>query len=257
MTEDVDFLDVSSAGKPVWLLKVPNYVKEAWETAEDSEVGTIKINTGKKKPELSLNVSQKLKSKSPDTSFPLEHKMNLNPPERQQMFVFVENVTSDATKESDSSLPPQRFSIVGKIEKRADCRPEGTDVYMSMKKRRIEASAQSKDIVKQLERPVRTFAPKSRHEEDILHEEKKKTEGKRAREDKRAVMDILFKCFERHQYYSFKDLLRLTDQPPTFLKEILKEIASYNTKSPHKHMWELKEEYRCYKGTDTAKAEDG
>lgn len=34
-----------------------------------------------------------------------------------------------------------------------------------------------------------------------------------------------------------------------YLKSILKEIAHYNTKNPHKNMWELKPEYRHYEKT--------
>ncbi len=32
-----------------------------------------------------------------------------------------------------------------------------------------------------------------------------------------------------------------------YLKEILREVCTYNTKAPHRNMWELKPEYRHYK----------
>jgi transcription initiation factor TFIIF subunit beta len=32
-----------------------------------------------------------------------------------------------------------------------------------------------------------------------------------------------------------------------YLKEILNEFCNYNIKNPHRNMWELKPEYRCYK----------
>jgi len=38
-----------------------------------------------------------------------------------------------------------------------------------------------------------------------------------------------------------------------YLKTILKEIGHYNTKNPHKNMWELKPEYRHY----SSKSDDG
>lgn len=44
-------------------------------------------------------------------------------------------------------------------------------------------------------------------------EEKKKAEGKKARDDKGKVMDMLFAAFEKHQYYNIKDLVKLTNQP--------------------------------------------
>jgi transcription initiation factor TFIIF subunit beta len=74
--------------------------------------------------------------------------------------------------------------------------------------------------------------------------ERKKKELKKAREDKEVVIDLLFNAFEQHQYYTFKDLCEITQQPDSYLKEILKEIGHYNYKAPHKNMWELKDEYR-------------
>jgi transcription initiation factor TFIIF subunit beta len=76
---------------------------------------------------------------------------------------------------------------------------------------------------------------------------KKKSEGKKARYDKNAVMDILFNAFEKHQYYNIRDLVKITRQPIFYLKKILKEVCDYNMKNPHKNMWELKKEYRHYK----------
>ena len=44
-------------------------------------------------------------------------------------------------------------------------------------------------------------------------EEKKKAEGKRSRDDKNAVLDMLFKAFDKHQYYNIRDLVQITKQP--------------------------------------------
>lgn len=38
------------------------------------------------------------------------------------------------------------------------------------------------------------------------YQEKKKAEGKKARDDKDAVLNMLFAAFEKHQYYNIKDL---------------------------------------------------
>lgn len=38
-------LDVTNAEKSVWLVKIPNYMADAWENAEpDSELGRIKVS---------------------------------------------------------------------------------------------------------------------------------------------------------------------------------------------------------------------
>ena len=76
---------------------------------------------------------------------------------------------------------------------------------------------------------------------------KKKEIGRRARLDREVVLDHLFTAFQAHQYYTFKDLVQKTAQPPSYLKEILREVCKYNTKNPHKNMYELKPEYRHYK----------
>lgn len=81
----------------------------------------------------------------------------------------------------------------------------------------------------------------------IEYQERKKAEGKKARDDKDAVLEVLFSAFEKHQYYNIKDLVKITKQPVTYLKEILKDVCNYNLKNPHKNMWELKPEYRHYK----------
>ncbi|KAG8266700.1 General transcription factor IIF subunit 2 [Homalodisca vitripennis] len=47
----------------------------------------------------------------------------------------------------------------------------------------------------------------------IEYEERKKTEGKKARDDKDVVLEMLFAAFEKHQYYNIKDLVKKTRQP--------------------------------------------
>ena len=40
-----------------------------------------------------------------------------------------------------------------------------------------------------------------------------------------------------------------------YLKQILQEVCNYNTKNPHKNMWELKPEYQHYAKSPTRKDE--
>lgn len=47
----------------------------------------------------------------------------------------------------------------------------------------------------------------------IEYEQKKKEQGRKARDDKDKVMDMLFAAFEKHQYYNIKDLEKITRQP--------------------------------------------
>ena len=49
--------------------------------------------------------------------------------------------------------------------------------------------------------------------QQIDYNNRKKEQGKKARLEKDQVKDLLFKSFERHQYYTFKDLVGITQQP--------------------------------------------
>lgn len=64
-----------------------------------------------------------------------------------------------------------------------------------------------------IDRPANVYKPKSFHPHKVAHEKQKESEGKKAREDKDKVMEMLFAAFEKHQYYNIKDLQKLTRQP--------------------------------------------
>lgn len=61
----------------------------------------------------------------------------------------------------------------------------------------------------------------------IEYMEKKKAEGKKARDDKESVMEMLFAAFEKHQFYNLKDLVQITKQPPV---SIVCHFASFGLK---------------------------
>ncbi|XP_020298996.1 general transcription factor IIF subunit 2 [Pseudomyrmex gracilis] len=119
--------------------------------------------------------------------------------------------------------------------------------YMKLKLESIKRASVPQRQVQQLDRVVQNFKPVSDHKHNIEYAEKKKAEGKKMRDDKDAVLDMLFVAFEKHQYYNIRDLVKITRQPIVYLKEILNEVCNYNLKNPHRNMWELKPEYRHYK----------
>ena len=62
--------------------------------------------------------------------------------------------------------------------------------------------------------------------------------------------------FTCHTVFRLSDLQQLTQQPAGYIKDILLQIADYNTAPPHKAMWELKPEYRNYSVKKGLKNED-
>ncbi|MED6288037.1 General transcription factor IIF subunit 2 [Characodon lateralis] len=107
-------------------------------------------------------------------------------------------------------------------------------------------SVKPQRLTQQLDRFTSVFKPVANHNFSLEYEKKKKSEGKMVRADRQVVLDMLFSAFEKHQYYSFKDLVDITKQPVAYLKEIMRDIGTCHRKGTHKSTWELKPEYCHY-----------
>lgn len=252
-------LDVAYAARGVWLVKVPKYVSDCWQTADPgSEVGKLIISKTKsslaKQPEAIFSLNEKLvgdSSGNKEAILPSDHSFNLTGVGNQSLSVLsVEKLFSEPIEHTAGTavLPyvEGKVSVEGKVIHRAECRPRIDLSYMKLNKNRVELGNKPKREIIQLDKAVISYKPKSAHESDIAYELRKKEEGKKTRDDASVVQLALFGAFEKHQYYNIKDLVSITNQPIAYLKEILKEICIYNLKAPHKNMWELKPEYRHY-----------
>uniref|UniRef100_A0A8D1IF09 General transcription factor IIF subunit 2 n=1 Tax=Sus scrofa TaxID=9823 RepID=A0A8D1IF09_PIG len=176
--------------------------------------------------------------KPASVSAPREHPFVLQSVGGQTLTVFTES-SSD------------KLSLEGIVVQRAECRPAASENYMRLKRLQIEESSKPVRLSQQLDKVVTTnYKPVANHQYNIEYERKKKEDGKRARADKQYVLDMLFSAFEKHQYYNLKDLVDITKQPVSYLKEILKEIGIQNVKGIHKNTWELKPEYRHYQAEE-------
>uniref|UniRef100_A0A3Q2SVI6 General transcription factor IIF subunit 2 n=1 Tax=Fundulus heteroclitus TaxID=8078 RepID=A0A3Q2SVI6_FUNHE len=229
----------------VWLVKVPKYLAQQWAKAPGrGEVGKIRIckkgNQGK--PEVSFTLNEELTTiegiEDKTVSAPRDHPFTMQSVGGQMLAVFTES-SSD------------KLALEGVVVQRAECRPAVSESYMKLKRLQIEESSKPARLSQQLLKPVTTnYKPVAIHDYNREYERKKKEEGKRARSDKQQVLDMLFSAFEKHQYYNIKDLVDITKQPVTYLKEILRDIGIYNVKGTHKNTWELKPEYRHYQAEE-------
>ncbi|XP_022914449.1 general transcription factor IIF subunit 2 [Onthophagus taurus] len=241
-------LDLNNASRGVWLVKVPKYIANRWEKAPgDIEVGKLKITKVLgQKHQVSLSLSQAVLN-LPDCkgeNIPKDHRLDVSTVTQQTLGVF-----SHMTPVNKDSVVPEseKLFLEGKIVQKLECRPYADNCYMKLKLESIKKASMPTRKVQQLDRVVQTYKPVSDHKNNIEYIERKKAEGKKARDDKEHVLEMLFAAFEKHQYYNIKDLVKITKQPITYLKEILKDVCNYNLKNPHKNMWELKPEYRHYK----------
>jgi transcription initiation factor TFIIF subunit beta len=257
-------LNLKYAQRGVWLVKVPKYMSECWQKANPGdEVGKVVITTtktlgvqdAKSVNNVSFHINEQLAqnySAVESTTIPTEHSFVMKKEGRaqlpQSLFVLSsEPIPETANTSQHAKVAEYATAIEGRVIDRAECRPTGDAGYMQLKKGRMEASIKPQREVVQLTKPVNNYKPISVHDSQLEYEAKKKEEGKKIRLEKEQVHNLLFAAFEKHQYYNVKDLVRVTNQPITFLKEILKELCTYNMKAPHKNMWELKPEYRFYK----------
>ncbi|KAM9397481.1 general transcription factor IIF subunit 2 isoform 2-T2 [Salvelinus alpinus] len=239
----------------VWLVKVPKYLSQQWAKASGrGEVGKLRIgkNQGKAEVEFTLNedltMIDGLGDKPSGVQAPRDHPFTMQTVGGQTLAVFTET-------QSESSK--DRISLEGLVVQRAECRPAASENYMKLKRLQIEELSKPVRLSQQLEKAVTTnYKPVANHSYNLEYDRKKKDEGKRARADKQQVLDMLFSAFEKHQYYNIKDLVDVTKQPVSYLKEILRDIGIYNVKGTHKNTWELKPEYRHYQGGEEEKETD-
>ncbi|XP_074605071.1 transcription factor TFIIFbeta [Brevipalpus obovatus] len=254
VTSNVSDLDIGSASRGVWLVKVPKYMANRWETAPAmSELGRLKISKGAGgKPEILFDLSNDVLDRAKqrrdpnEPHIPKEHCFVISDISHQHLGVF-------SYPKDDKSA--NKLVLEGNVVQKGECRPIGDSNYMKLKAKQMKEARKPQRVIQKLDVTPIAFKPKSNHKTEMENEAKKKAEGKKSREDKEKVMDMLFQAFEKHQYYCSKDLERITKQPSTYLKEILREVCVYNTKNPHKNMWELKPEFRHYEGEKTKTSE--
>jgi len=244
-------LDLEQRNRGVWLVKVPNYIAQRWEQATKPNETVAKLTIERvpgKKPVVSLKLDEKLTKAMPEAEWtsttkgiiPQEHKFVVNPVNMQHLAV-LSNTRGGGVSGGD------KIAVEGRVIQRAECRATDDSLYMKLKTEAILRPAQNARKTQFTGLVMNPYKPVSNHAANIQFEKARKEMGKKSRDDKHVVTDKLFSLFEKHQYYSFTDLVKETRQPAPYLKEILNEYCKYNLKNPHKNMWELKPEYRHYK----------
>jgi len=258
-------LDLTNSTRDVWLVKVPKYISDRWSKAgPNADVGKLRITRGVGSvPQVSLTLADSVcapiqgiseqeslnlvRNSSTSQEIPKEHKFKISGVASQTLGVF------SVTPGDKEHVPPiqDKVEMEGRVVQRGECAPINSKNYMSIKKEAITKAGEPVRKVMQLTQHVQGYKPVARHAMDIEHEREKKKQGKKMRDDKDKVQEVLFSLFEKHQFYNIKDLAQETRQPINYLKEILNEVCMYNVKPPNRNMWELKPEFRHYKEEKT------
>jgi len=241
-------IDVTNASRGVWLVKVPKFLKERWnEGSSNADVGRLKITTTRiagqksaKSPAITYSMDSAM---AEQYKLPKEHKF-ITHDIKQSLAVFSLPKGEDGESIAASGTA---VSLEGQVIQKFECQPVMDANYLKLKLESKRAAAEPLRKAIPMEKSHMVYKPKANHPHKIAQDRQKETEGKKARQDKEKVLEMLYDAFEKHQYYNIKDLQKITRQPITYLKEILKEICDYNVRMPHKNTWELKREYRHYK----------
>ncbi|OWA49994.1 putative General transcription factor IIF subunit 2 [Hypsibius exemplaris] len=231
-------LECSNSSRPVWLVKVPKYLAQAFEKATQEDVGQLSITKAAGKVEIKMKVKRSI---LPDDTIPTSYDVPLT--------IFASQKMAVMAKTGDSGA----LVMDGFVNRRADIRPAGAGgtEYMKMKQAQIKKAGEPVRTVIQLVDRVNNYKPidnasLKRGPSGSGSSAPPKPE-KRLRGDKERVTEAVFAAFEKHQYYTLHDLVEQLNQPASFLKQdILKEFCDYNSKGPHKNTYELKPEYRHY-----------
>ncbi|KAL7932629.1 transcription initiation factor IIF, beta subunit domain-containing protein [Trichoderma chlorosporum] len=77
---------------------------------------------------------------------------------------------------------------------------------------------------------------------------------KATRIPKNQLLDLIFDCFRQYQYWSMKALRQRTQQPDSYLRQVLEEVAVLNKSGPFANHYCLSEAYRDKGGNDAKEA---
>jgi hypothetical protein len=240
---DEKSLDTSGKDNALWLVKIPQYVAERLDNADDGDViGNLQITT------------KRVSGKPAEHQLSVQLSFNSEPEE----FVMVELPSERQLIAFESK--DDKFRIKGKITKNYNFNPRDSEAYRRSKRERLEAAASIKQTQK-LE--IEDIQPGLRSAMDVdfippAYVENRKaallsgTGQKRSRTelDSRDIRSKILEAFDRTERLTLKELNSSCQASEKDLKDQLKLYATFHSKGPYRNYWELKSEY---KGTGTKK----
>jgi transcription initiation factor TFIIF subunit beta len=228
-------VDLGNAERKVWLVKMPDFVYNKLIDLEGGEVEVGSVRIYNSVPEGSPRVLIRLDQGGPCGNLPSEYELKVSKAQ-QQMYMFSEDDNNEAK------------SIEGKVEQECQMKPMLNQGYRQMLYSRTQEAnmpARSVQYVDAFASPVGLGLPQYVNENVLIERFNKRgsSDLRRERLPHGELLNLLFHQFERQPHLSLQQLIDLTHQPVQYLKEVLSEIAIYNTRGPFKNFYEVRPEF--------------
>ncbi|GBG90943.1 hypothetical protein CBR_g51547 [Chara braunii] len=212
-------------------MKVPGFVADMWRKVPsgDNELGRVRFSfdplAPKEPPEFMINLAG-----SEAAGVPKEYSLNFTR-DALHMHVF-------------SETPQGMVSVDGRVDQKFDMKPVGGEEYWKLCRERQGRSMTKLRQIQWTEKRNILPVPVPDVTKRVTRVKASTTEGKRIRQDRNDLEDVVFKLFDEQSYWPLKQLVQKTQQPVAFLKEVLNDLCIYNKRGQHQGTYELKPEYK-------------
>ncbi|KAL8712443.1 MAG: hypothetical protein Q9220_003291 [cf. Caloplaca sp. 1 TL-2023] len=151
---------------------------------------------------------------------------------------------------------PKQTALVGQIHTEMNCLPvENAEYKRAMDARTREAMSKPRRETKMVEKEPqgRVYAPTGLRLPNAFEigftKQTKPTAGKgqhykAARIAANDLKDMIFNCFRKYNYWPIRAMKNELDQPETYLRQVLEEVAQLVRNGPFANCWQLRPEYK-------------
>lgn len=240
--DEQGFLKMDNADRKVWLVKVPKFLFDKWNDIKDDGIdyGKLKIrNVPNSKAQ--IDVTMELDDRF-SQDVPKNYKLQFtNYSPKTGVIPTNEYIFTDNGKGAG-------YSVEGIVHNEATISPIVDDHYRKIMQKRTLAASKPRRQTQVLDENSEKEAFRMTSNESnsfVMQPIRKKTvQEKRERLPREEVISLIFQAYEKYEYWNFSGLVDYTNQPQTYLKEILSEVGQLNKRGSYVGMWQLKPEFR-------------
>ncbi|BEI84495.1 hypothetical protein CcaverHIS002_0410990 [Cutaneotrichosporon cavernicola] len=284
-------LDVapSHGQSKIWAMKIPRFLLERWERVKEEGVhlGSLIIDNSTLPPKITLKLPTEDDKQPPNKrarlnveGIPDEYEVVMPSERVKNTYIFSENervwVAQPGSGEDSQRRKHQKANprLIGALDHEASVRPVKSSKYLKILEQRRLDNENSKRPIIQLDDKTMSQAKlnqlasgfanaSSKLGKGMIMGSAKVGSGERfARMERKELNQRLFQLFGEKPYWSITALKATLQQPDTWLREVLKDVAVLNREGQYANMWELKDNWKDAEGDtkptvdDVDKAED-